>query len=323
MGITNSVDTPKEALVRMLVQKYRDTADKYVAPSVLPFLPVDSEKFEWPEIKPEHLLQKPDVKRGDSGPYSRSTLEVDWKDDSTQEFGHEQEVSDKVKNRYGTWFNAKMVQAQVCMGIVRRNLEAEVADLLMNETTFSGQITTVDASAGEKWDHDDGDPIGDVITAKEEIYEKTGMEADSIVMARSVYAELQRSKTIRDWYFGENAGVGAGAIPDEAIRRALGLENVYVGQARYKTSNKGRTLATSEIWNNDYALVFKKSEGAIATGDEVGLGRIALWTEDSPVDFVYQEYREERVRGWVVRWRQNVKPFLMNKGAGHLLKNVT
>lgn len=323
MSITNSNDTPHEALMRRLVRKYRDNAEKYVAPQVLPFHPVESEEFKWPYVDPEHLLQTVETRRGDSGPYSRSTLEVDWEDDSTVEHGHEQEVSEKVRNRYSSWFDAKAVQAEVCMGIVRRSLEKEVADLLMNETTFSGQVTTVDAGDGEKWDHAEGNPIGDVITAKETIYENTGMEADSIVMSRTVYAELQRSASIRKWYFGENAGVGAGAIPDEAIRRALGVDNLFVGRGRERTSNKGVTLATGELWDSDYALVFKVSDGALTGDDEVGLGRIALWTEDSPVPFVYEEYWEDAIRGWVVRWRQNVKAFLMNKAVGHLLKNVT
>ena len=326
MGVTNSNATPRQDL-GLAVMEYADRQNNYVASDVLPWFDTDAEKFDFPRVDREHLLAMADTQRGDTGPYSRSTMKVDWLDESTEEHGHEVPISDKVDSRLSRHFNYQLLETNRCMGVLQRRLEQDVADLLFNTTTFPApQSTTVDASAGESWDHQDGTPIEDARTAREAIWEQTGMVANSCVISQGVFNVLQGNTSIRDWVIGQNNGVGEADIPRQTIARALGVENLHIGRARKRTSNKGVTFESDSIWSDTYALFFVQAPavpGFITDDWEVGLGRIALWTEDSPTPWLVEQYREEKNRGDILRVRHNRKPFIMNGLAGHLLINVT
>jgi hypothetical protein len=111
----------------------------------------------------------------------------------------------------------------------------------------------------------------------------------------------------------------------EAQRRILsqylGIE-VLIGNAIKDSAKKGQVASLADIWDDEYAGLYKVSEGGRDLREPC-LGRTFLWEVESPDNTVVEEYREEKKRSNVYRCRHDTDEAFIFAAAGYLLGNVT
>ena len=88
------------------------------------------------------------------------------------------------------------------------------------------------------------------------------------------------------------------------------------------TANEADSVSLSSVWSNEYAMVCR-----VATSNdmhEACIARTFHWGADgSSVGGTVESYRDETVRGEIIRVRHDVDEVVMYPEAGHLLSNIT
>lgn len=295
----------------------------YVATQVLPVVDVLSQAGVFGTIPLEQLLQQRESKRAPGSGYARSNFTFTSSTYATEEHGVEEVVDDREAKMYREYFDAEQISTLRAFSSVLRNAEQRAASLIFNATTWNGAALTT--SVGNEWD-DAGacTPITDVEAAVRKIYDGSGLWANALVINRKVFRNLRNSEQIIERINSEGAGNASKAsdVTIEMLARVFDLDHIVVAGTSKNSAKEGQTATPAQIWSDEYAMVCK-----IATTSDMRepcVGRTFHWSDDgSSIGGTVETYREEAVRGEVVRVRHDVDEIVLYKEAGHLLSNIT
>ena len=293
----------------------------FIGSSVLPVIQVDRESGKFGRISLESLLQNAQTKRAPGAGYNRGTW--NFTDDSyaCEEYGHEEVVDDREADIYADYFDAEVVSLLRARSTILIEAEKRIAAAVYNATTFSAQKTTV----SNEWDDaTNATPIVDVNTAINAVYDRTGIWADSLVINKKVFRNLRASDKIKDAIAASGAGdpTKQSDITVQMLAQVFDLKNIFVAGGSKNSANEGQTAVPAQIWSDEYAMVFK----AASSNDirEACLGRTFHYGGDgSQEQGAVESYRDETVRGEVIRVRHDVDEKILYTEVGQLLDNIT
>lgn len=289
---------------------------------VLPVNNVRLSSGTYPRLSIEELLKNRDVARAPKGGYSRS----DWKfgNDTytTTEYGAEEPIDDNQAADYAEYFDLELESTQIAADAVLRAAEKRVADAVFNTTTWTGGLTT---GVTTEWSTASSCvPITDVKTARQTIWNRTGMWANTLIINRQVFHNLRESAQIIDRIESSGAGnpTKASDVTAAMLAAAFDLEQVIVAGSAKNTAQEGQSLSLSQIWSSEYAMVcYINYAQSMRTPT---LGRMMHWTADgSQVQGIVETYRDEGVRADIVRVRHQVGEKIVYPELGQLLSNIT
>jgi hypothetical protein len=295
----------------------------YVATQVLPVVDVLSQAGVFGTIPLEQLLQQRESKRAPGSGYSRGNFTFTSTTYATEEHGVEEVVDDREAKMYAEYFDAEQISTMRAFSAVLRNAEQRAAALIFNATTWNGAGLTT-APTHEWDDATNCVPVTDVEAAVRKIYDGSGLWANALVINRKVFRNLRNSAQIIDRINSEGAGNASKAsdITTEMLARVFDLDHIIVAGTSKNSAIEGQTATPTQIWSDEYAMVCK-----IATTSDMRepcIGRTFHWSDDgSSIGGTVETYREEAVRGEVVRVRHDVDEVILYPQAGHLLSNIT
>jgi len=295
----------------------------FIGLRVLPVFDAGEASGHFGRIPIEQLLQHRSTERAPGAGYSRGTWKFEPDTYSTQERGAEEPIDDNTVKAYRHYFDAEQVCAQRAYDAVLRDQEQRVADLLFNATTFAGHTSDVT----NEWDENhktDAVPIDNVEKAVRAVWTASGIWPDALIINRLVFRNLRNLDQIVDRITA--TGAGSPAKPSDITAAMLAavfdLREVIVAGSPKNTADEGQDLSISSIWSSEYAMVAKLCRSNDLR--EPGLGRTFHWSEDgSQVGGMMEVYREEAIRGDIVRCRHQIEEKLIYVEAGYLLGNVT
>ena len=106
------------------------------------------------------------------------------------------------------------------------------------------------------------------------------------------------------------------------LAQVFDLDFIIVAGSSKNSAKEGQSATPAQIWSNEYAMLCK-----IATGGDMRepcIGRTFHWADDgSSIGGTVESYRDEKVRGDVIRVRHDVDEIVLYPEAGHLLSNIT
>jgi hypothetical protein len=289
--------------------------DGYIAEKVLPPMDVQKEAATIGVITRENY-RTVDAKHANGGTFGRIHLTSEDKSYQCEDFGLEGQLTDRDREFYVTDYNAELEITQLVKAQMAIQKEIRVAALLFNATTWTGSDLYTDVAAD--WDAASTDIIGHVRSAKKKVFTNTGQIADSMIIGKTQFDNLFANTAILAKFTG--VVVPTDDVISGALARILGLRNLFVGAATYNSAIEGQTAVMTEIWSDDYALIFKLHAGSLATA---GLGRTLRWigTEgvlQNGMESVLQ-YREEQTESDILRVRDYVDELVFEAYMGHLL----
>jgi hypothetical protein len=295
----------------------------YIATQVFPVVDVLSQAGNFGKIPLEQLLEQRSTRRAPGAGYGRGSFKFETATYSTEEHGVEEVVDDREAKMYAEYFDAEAVSTLRAFSAVLRNAEARVADAVFNATTWNGAALTT--GIAHEWDDAvNCVPITDVEAAVRKIYDGSGLWANALVINRKVLRNLRNSAQIIDRINSEGAGNASKAsdVTTEMLARVFDLDYIIVAGTSKNNAKEGQAASPTQIWSDEYAMVCKVA----TTGDmrEPCIGRTFHWSDDgSSIGGTVETYREEAVRGEIVRVRHDVDEIVLYPQAGHLLSNIT
>jgi hypothetical protein len=296
--------------------EYAMQLNEFIGLQVLPLFRTPKKAASFSAITRETLTQDPEAARAAKSGYNR--INVGAKDKSYEcfEYGLEGVVDDSERALYQSDFDAENATSLVVGRALMLQHEQRVAAAVFDTAVWTGASLYTDHSAAP-WDTATSDVIGHVRDAKEKVRQNSGMRANALILS----AAQLNSILVNDDVIARFPG--APIVTEEMLRANLaaifGLERLIVGGAVENSAIEGQTFSGADIWTDDYAMV------AVVASDGAPLqtpciGRTFLWTPDSPSDMVVEMYREEQVRGDVVRYRHTTDELIIDANFGHLMK---
>lgn len=290
---------------------------------VLPVIDVNKASGVFGKIPIEQLLQSRNTNRAPGAGYSRGNFTFTDVSFATTEHGAEEPVDDRESTLYNNYFDAEAIAGQRAMDAVLRNAEKRVSDLIFNSTTWAGAALTTGVT--NEWDDAaSATPIADVNAAVKRVWDGSGIWANALIINRRVFRNLRNCDDIKEAI--QSAGAGSATkqsdITAAMLAQVFDLDFVIVAGSAKNTANEGQSASISPIWSDEYAMVCR-----IATSNDIKepcIGRVFHWGEDgSSVLGTVESYREESIRGNVIRVRHDVCEKVLYPEVGHLLSNIT
>lgn len=295
----------------------------YVATRVLPVVEVGLQSDNPGKVPLEQLLFNADTKRNNGSGYARSDFEFETFQYATQENGFESPIDARAEKQYRHILQVERIANARAQGVVARNQEKRVADLVFNAATWTGAALTT--AVTNEWDDAvNSTPIVDVEAAVKKVYEGSGLWANALVINRQVFRNLRNSAEIIDRINSAGAGSPSKAsdVTEAMLAAVFDLRHIIVAGGSRNASAEGQTATPSQIWSGEYAMVCVVAE----SGDmqEPCIGRTFHWSEDgSSIGGTVEEYWDEPRRSRFIRVRHDTDEVIMYPQAGHLLSNIT
>lgn len=294
----------------------------FIASRVLPVFDAPEQAGSFGKITIESLLQTRETDRAPGAGYSRGSYKFSKDSFATSEHGAEEPIDDRLRKMYRHYFDAEQVATRRAFDAVLRNQEIRTAAAIYNTTTFTGAMTN---ALTHEWDDPvNAVPITDVETAVRAIYDRTGMWANALIINRKQFRNLRNVAQLIERIAASGAGTPTKPtdITTAMLAACFDLQHIIVAGSSKNTANEGQSASLSQVWSDEYAMVCRVAE----TNDmaEPCLGRIFHWSEDgSQIGGTVETYRDETIRGDVVRVRHEVQEKILYAEMGQLLSNVT
>lgn len=319
---------------------------KFIGLRVLPPLSVEQEGGDFAKIKIASLLTKiEETVRAARATYNRDSWE--WTTDSyaVQEHGVEETVDDATVEKYGDVVRTEQIAVMRSINRILQRLEYDIAAAVFNTSTWTGSSLTAAASAA--WTTKaSADPIADIDAAHDKVNANCGEDANTLVLTKKGFRAMVRTDRLEGLLkydasellvalsTGQNQSMVSEIV--SGLKDLLQVEQILVGRGFKNTADKGQTPSMSRMWDDTKAMlccvhddgldgdlesptpqigrtIFSTKNGEPLPGDsDSGLGSL-----------IFDEYREENVRGSVVRPRNKRQVKILHPEAGFLITAVT
>lgn len=291
----------------------------FIGLALLPIFQVLQQSGQYPIIPKEAFLKLMETARAARGKYNRSDYKFEFGNYSCTEDGWEEVVDDREAALYARYFDAEEVATLRAVDILLRAQEARIAAKVFN----TSNITQTAAVSIEWSTAATATPRANVFAGKKAMRAASGLEPNVGACSKTVFDNLMLTAEIKDAFKYTNP-IEVGGY-DAQLRLAaqyFGLEKLLVAGAMKDTADKGQSASLADIWDDEYFGLFKVSTGGPDLREPC-IGRTFLWTPQSADNVVTESYRDESVRGSVVRVRQDTDEAFVFTGAGYLLSNIT
>jgi len=227
-------------------------------------------------------------------------------------------IDDSDQADLARFFDAQSTSTRLVLNNILRAQEARVAAKVMDSSTWGSVAATEDLTEANIDIIDIAQDIEEAIAR----VQKRGELVNTMIMSRNIWKRVRRSKLLRQYIFGDNAG---GKIIDKAtflgtFQDSAPITSMFIAEAVYSTAKKGEAVADNKlsyIWGDDYIWLGNVAGGSPDMG---GAGRIMFWQEDAEFNYVVETFRDEPRRSDVVRVRQHNDEHVINECAGTLIE---
>lgn len=290
----------------------------FIATKVLPVIDVDTASGTFGKIPVEQLLMARDTYRAPGSGYARSKFTFKTDTFTTQEYGAEEPVDDLEAKMYRRYFEVEQFAAQRAYDAVLRAMESRAASL------YANNCGTQTAAVAVSWKtYASSTPIVDIEAAVQAIYVSTGIWPNTLILTKRQFRNLRESANIIDRikYSGLIDPTAKG-ITTGVLAQVFDLPNIYVASSTANSAHEGQTASLGSLWSDDAAYV-----GYIASDTDIRrptFGRIFHYGEDgSTIGGTVESYRNEIIRGDVIRVRQQMGEKVLYGGNGGLMYKLT
>ena len=300
-----------------------DLTSQFMGMDVLPSMEVDSKNGTYGSVPIENVTDQTGTgKRAPGSGYERNESEVATDTYDCVEYGFEEPLDDSNSRDISQVLNAEREVTNLNVFRLMRQHEKRVAAAVFNATTFSSYTDSVTV----EWDNASGTPYSDIqdiiLTLKNNVGGALAPGAQiCLAVSEKVYRNMVKTTEIQGKILGGDGSTVDKApstsrdiIAKDRLARILGIDQVFASNAQD---------GGSDIWNDEYAMLFIRNTGGIVERMNPQLGRTFMWTTDAMNPFTVESYREENRRSNIYRVRHQTDEKIVNVNAGYLLSNIT
>lgn len=299
--------------------EFQESERWFIGHELLPVSPVALQSGTFGIIPLEELLKHDqDGKRAPGTGYQRSEMEFEDTSYATKEYGLEETIDDREGRIYANYFDHEAVVTRRLVNRVLTEAEKRIQARVMSLSQYG----SLEHTPATKWsDRAAGDPVEDMETARKAFRDKFGIIPNKMVINYEVYRNLLNSQKVKAALTATGAGEKAtlGKLNKAKLEEVFDI-SISIGGGMTNTAAQGLDANLADIWTAD-VLVTKVA----TTSDlsEPALGRVLHWTPDgSQIDGHVERYRDESVRGDIIRDRHEVDEKIFYEGFGYVIQDV-
>lgn len=305
---------PREDL-GVAFHEYDTSVEGFVADAALPPITVGKKAATMGVITRENN-KRANADHANGAAFNRVILISEDKSYACVDHGLEGQLTDEDRATYETDYDAEYETVQSTTRKMYIEREIRVAAAMFNTTTWpSGTAALYTDNSGSPWDNIATTIIAQVIAAKTLVRLNCGVMPDTMLIGQTSLENLLLNTQIRAQFPGAN--LITLAMIQQALGAIFGLQNLIVGKVGYDSADEGLDFSASEIWSDDYALIYKRHTGGRATP---GLGRNVEWTGVDGGLGQVKEYREEQTESDIYRVRDFSFEWIFDPYFAHLMK---
>ncbi len=294
----------------------------YIALQVCTKTDVQQQAGTYGIIPVSQLLQNPDTARSPGSGYKRGNFTFTKATYATSEHGWEEPIDDKEVKMYANYFDAELYATARAQHFVCQSLEKRVGDMLFNTSNFDASHQQAAAIAWTMALKATMTPVDDVEAAVIKVANNSGVWPNSLILTKRKFRILRHSAQIVDRLkYNGIVDVQVGKITRAQLALAFDLENVFVAGGTLNSANEGQAVSLGSLWSDNYAMVAHINP----TEDfkEPTLCRTFHWGDDgSQIGGTIETYRDEKIRGDVVRCRNETDERIVYTDLGCLVTGI-
>lgn len=273
-------------------------AAKFIGRRVAPIFNSPVCSGQYPIFRRAAFKKLADLKRAATGAYNRMQGFFGQGTFGCDESGLEYPIDDATRRKYATMFDAETAGSNILWYQQLLGHEYRVAQLLLNAGATDHNVTTDWATAASAV------PLTDIQTGVETLCDKCGcLPGDiSLVVPRTQFKEILATTQVSNKSQYTYPGVIPSQLAPAMVAAMLGIKEVLVAWSCYDATEEGYAESNTQCWTTDTAFLIVTCD----EGDPLEMPsatRTIVWTEDSPDFPTMETYRDESVRGDVVRSR--------------------
>ena len=302
---------------------------KYIGLRVLPAVGVARQSSSFLKVTVESVLGKvEDTKRAPGATYKRGEFEWTTDNYSTDDHGVEEPLDDRTLNMYGSEIRLERIRSMRAVNRVLQRFEQDVADAVFDTAVWTGAALTT--AVANKWsDATNGVPITDIDNAIEKVKASSGMVPNALILSDLAHRTIKRTVQVQDLlkYSGRDDPKNLA----DALAELFDIDRIIVGRGFKNTSDLGQDATFARFWDTTMAMVCHVNDSMDLEDPDPTIGRTIMFTDenaaipggdDGAINVIVEEYREEKIRGSVLRARNDRQVKILHPEAGHLLTAV-
>jgi hypothetical protein len=232
--------------------RYANELAGYVALRLFPKVTVNKKTGEWYIATKDNLrLKSLDAPSGTEAPtatYSYFKRNYTLKEKAQKMLVLEKDARD---------FDRPVAQLDEEAGMTNMDaLMIELEDAAHTKATTSGNYpsgSVLTLSAGDTWADDAGDPVADIRTQRQVVFELCGKYPNVLTLSKKGLDILKNHPAVVDRYkytFG-------GSYSAELLARLFDLEEICASEAIKNSANEGAADSMASIWDDDAVLSYR------------------------------------------------------------------
>lgn len=232
-------DVHVDAILTNISVAYLQSEANFIAPRVFPAVSVDKQSDKYYIYTKNDWFRDEAEKRADATESVGSGFNVSTTNYFCDVYAIHKDVGDQMRQNADAPINPDMDATRFVTSRLLLKLERQwAADF------FTTSVWGTDLTLTNKWsDYTNGDPIGDMETAKEKILSTTGFAANTLVVGYQVFRQLQHHPDIVDRFKYTSSQV----ITEDILARLFGVDRVLVARSVYASNAEAETAAYAFI----------------------------------------------------------------------------
>ncbi len=305
-------------------------ANQFAGSLIFPEWKTTKRDVRYMRIPATEFLRRENTERAGTAKYGRSNHTRVPMIDYIPEMGWEEPIDPTDTQAYENMDAYEKVVTERVMGIVLRDLERKIANMVFNLTTFPLNNVTGHV-AGTLWSSAAALPLTDVHLGHESIQIRSGLKANTLVLTSTALRDLSRNTNLIGRVGAIDTSVKNGILPLLSFQQLFDVERIIVVDAMFQNAPEGAAQSIARQWSNQYVWM-----GYVRTDDDMEspqAGRLLTW-DHSPapgvvgqsteqvdgVDVFVEEYNDPSTSTRLIRARRFAQPHLADANCGYLIQ---
>lgn len=223
-------------------------------------------------------------------------------------------VSEKERKNADPPIQADIDMVELCADLIDLDREMEAKDLICTEANYASSSHYATLGATEQWDNydsPDSQPLVNIDTAKEQIYNATGKRANVILMPYVVFLKSASHPDIKELVKYTHSDL----LIDGKIPKTLRDLKVVVADAMYDSAQQGQTASLAALWSDYVFIGFANSNIGIK---DTGWGVTLSWGGK-----ITRKWFDPSIQAdWVEVEEQGYEQKIFDNACGYLFSDV-
>jgi hypothetical protein len=287
--------------------------DNYIADSVLPYVPVSKQEFEWLLYNFGENYTIPQTLVGRKSKPNEVEFSATKMTSSCEDYALDAPVPQRDIDNAPDNYDPEGRAAEGVMDLIKLDREKRTADLVFNAATYPTDNKQTLSGNSQFSDFVNSDPVGVLSNA----LEVPRLRPNAMVIGSQAWSILRRHpKLVKAIY--PSSAAGDGQVSREQFADFFEIKKLYVGASLVNSAKKGQTTSLTRIWGKNIALIYQNqladTQGTVTFGMTARFGTpVAGRIEDKDIGMR---------GGFRVRAGESVKELIVAPEVGYFLQNV-